>query len=138
MVTAIIMFPGATPWNVADLDRDEKTPVRVWNADKGEFLDAGKPVAAVDRLTVFGVTPELNRPTVMGASNHLDLLISDLTSLSWDETTGLLKGQFAGANRKSATAYVHVPDGWSLKSGSVGKSKISASKSNASIVEIPG
>ena len=132
----VVMFPGSSAWSLGDLDREEESPVKVWRSENAEFLDAAKQVPASDHLTVLGVTPELNRPTIMGASIRLDLLLSDLLSLSWDENGGVLKGQFAGSNRKATTAYVFVPAGWSFKSGSAGKNKISTSKGN-SIIEIP-
>ncbi|MBI5091581.1 MAG: hypothetical protein HZB26_03955 [Candidatus Hydrogenedentes bacterium] len=134
---AVVAFPGAGAWNVNEMDRDEKQPVKVWRADSGEFVDtADKSVPASDRLTIYGVTPEATHPVIMGASSRIDLLFADLVSLTWDERGGTLKGQFAGSNRKPGTAYVYVPAGWSLKSGSAGKTKLTLSDGK-SVIAIP-
>jgi len=133
---AIALFPGSSPLNIADMERDAKTAVRVWRADNGEFLDASKPIAAADRFTLLGVTPESDRPTVLGAGPRIDLLNAELGAVTWNEGSGTLKGEFAGNNTKAATAYAFAPSGWSFKSGFAGKTKLSAPKGN-SIVEIP-
>jgi hypothetical protein len=123
---SVVMFPGAGAWTPADLTRDAEGDAYVWRAADGELVDPAKgPVPASQRFAVYGVTPKSPRPALMGASAGLGLLLDDVRSLSWNETTGMLSGVFEGNNRERATAYVSLPEGWSFKSGKAGDASIS-------------
>ena len=122
---AVVTFPGAPAWAIAQIDLEEGQETRVWRAKDGTFLDPQQPsLPAAGELTVYGVTPELGRPVLMGASQGAGLLLDDLNHLAWEENagkkTGVLHGTFKGSNRKAAQAYVAIPAGWSFKSGKAG------------------
>ena len=115
---SLVAFPGARPWKQDDLGLDVQGEVQVWRAADGQFVEAAKgPVTPDNALTVYGITPKPAHPVLMGASAGIDLLLDDTKSLSWDDQKGLLSGAFAGSNADRATAYVAVPDGWTLESG---------------------
>ena len=45
--------------------------------------------------------------------------MNDVKDLIWDAQKGILTGVFKGTNTTPATAYVAVPEGWSLEMGKV-------------------
>jgi len=123
---SLLAFPGARPWRLEDLSLDNQGDVQVWRAADGQFVDAAKgPVTPDNALTVYGITPKPAHPVLMGASTGIDLLLDDMKSLAWDEQKGLLSGAFAGGNTDRATAYVAVPEGWTLESGRVSDQPVS-------------
>jgi len=54
-----------------------------------------------------------------GAKATGRLLLNDVKDLIWDAQKGILTGVFKGTNTTPATAYVAVPEGWSLEMGKV-------------------
>jgi len=126
---AVVMFPGAPAWDLANLDLEEGRDIRVWKPSDGSFLPPSQqslPAAAA--LTVYGIAPASDRPVLLGATHGLALLLDDLNHLAWEENpakkTGLLHGTFKGGNRKAALAYVAIPPEWSLRSGKAGGTSI--------------
>ncbi len=125
---SVLMFPGAGAWKLADLALDGQEENLVWRASDGGIVDASAPVPAATSFTVYGVTPKLAHPVLMGASSGLALMLNDLKSLSWNESGSTLSGVFEGSSREKATAYVYVPDGWTLKSGKAGSAAVKKDK----------
>jgi hypothetical protein len=127
-------FPGAQPWKFADLNLGEPAGFVVWRASDGQSVDASAAVSPASAFSLYGVTPKPTHPVLMGASTRADLSLGDLKSLAWDEKKGVLSGAFSGAAAESATAYVAVPDGWSLVSGKANDQSVSK-KGTAGVVE---
>lgn len=121
---SIVQFPGAQPLKAADIEKDGDGAVQVWSASDGQLLDSAAGIPAVDKLTVYGVSPVLPRPMLLGASMGMELLLDDLKSVTWNEEKGILSGIFRGSNREAATAYVTLPQGWVIKSGKAGDTSI--------------
>ena len=133
---SVVVFPGAGTWSLGDLLAESKDEPMVWKQADGtvvELKDGAVP--AVDAFAVYGVTPKIAHPILMGASSGLGLMLNDLINLNWKEDTSVLSGAFAGGNRARATAYVLVPEGWSLKSGKAGDTAIK--KGTGARIEFP-
>ncbi|NIA12765.1 MAG: hypothetical protein GWP08_01700 [Nitrospiraceae bacterium] len=117
---AVVSFPGARPWGRTEVEARGGRDVRVWRADNGAFLAAEEKTApASDTITIYGAAPQSDHPILLGASGGLDLLLGDLKHVTWTPGSGggTLTGLFQGRHLKSATAYVAIPPGWTLKSG---------------------
>jgi hypothetical protein len=116
---ALLAFPGGRAWTLSDLNVEGEA--LVWRASDGQFVDTAKgPVSPENAMASYGVTPKPTRPILLGASGGPDLLLSDLKALTWDDSKGVLSGAFAGRNTDRATAYVYIPEGWTLDSGRAG------------------
>jgi len=119
--SCVAAFPGAGAIDLGQLEVKPGEQVRVWSAADGCFVDLGGPVVAKndDGMSVFGVTPTRDYPALLGASYGLSLLLNDVRDLIWDAQNGILTGVFQGSNSRPATAYVAVPEGWTLEGGRV-------------------
>lgn len=123
---SIIAFAGSRAWSPKAIELDQEAKIWLWRAADGQAVDMNATeVPAVDGLTLYGVSPVLPRPALMGASNGFDLLLGDLKNIAWNEEKGILSGSFLGHNREQATAFVAVPAGWALESGKAGDSPVS-------------
>jgi len=123
---SIIAFAGSRAWSPKAIELDQEAKFWLWRAADGQAMDMNAPeIPAVDRLTLYGVSPVLPRPALMGASNGFDLLLGDLKSIAWNEEKGILSGSFLGHNREQAMAFVAIPPGWALESGKAGDSPVS-------------
>jgi len=122
---AVVAFLGAEAWNQDDLVADSEGPVIVWRGSNGDFVDAqNRAVPAAQGLEVHGLTPDLNRPTFMGASGGLALHLDQLRGLTWNERDGVLRGRIAGPAEPGAVAHVAVPEPWVFKGGTVGSKRL--------------
>lgn len=123
----VVMFPNAPSWTLDDLEIDGEEPVNVWDTKDGGFVDLEQgAVQSPDRLTLYGVVPDLARPMLLGASGSTTALLDDVKALTWDEDEMMLSGSFRSGNSARAIAYVHIPKGWAYKSGKVGDATIRA------------
>ncbi|HNR30306.1 MAG TPA: hypothetical protein PKI11_05415 [Candidatus Hydrogenedentes bacterium] len=118
---AVLAFPGAPAWTLADLDVADSGPVAIWRAADGSLISTETdPVPAAQQLTLHGVTPVCPHPSFMGASGDLALFLKDVAGLSWDERKGVLRGRIGRSFEGPATAYVSVPQGWAFRGGRAG------------------
>jgi len=126
---AVVMFPEAPSWGLSDLTLETDKPVLVWRTTDGQTVDVSQDkVSASSGLTIYGVRPARPRPMLLGASGSPTCLLDDVKGLKWDAEEQLLSGGFRGHNHEPATAYVHIPQGWALKSGEVGGVRVRAKK----------
>lgn len=117
----IVAFPGAPAWTLADLDLTEDTPLAIWRAADGAFVPKEQgAIGAAQQLTIYGATPLSDRPSFMGANGDVALFLRNIGNLNWDAQKMTLSGRLDGAFGGTATAYVHVPAGWALRSGKAG------------------
>lgn len=135
---AIVLFPGAKPLETAKVEREAGVESVLWNAENGAHVaPEAKSITCSDKLTMYGLTRIMDRPTLMGASGDLRLMLDDLTGLTWKEEKGkgVLAGTFKG-NNSDSTAYVSVPAGWKVKSAQVGGQNLRA-KDGQNLVAFP-
>ncbi len=114
---AVLAFPGAPAWNVADLRMEQDWNVVLWRPEDGAYDTAPHPEA--QKLEIHGVTPALDRPSLLGASCGLALHLDRVRELSWDANSNTLRGILAGPPEADGAVYIAVPDAWSLVSGVV-------------------
>jgi len=118
--SSVVAFPGAGSLDLAQVEVEPGEQVRIWSAADGQFVDLTQPTVPLqETVTVFGVSPACDYPALLGASYGFSLLLNDVKDLIWDAQKGILTGVFQGSNTSSATAYVAVPEGWSLETGKV-------------------
>ncbi len=114
---SVIAFPGAAEWGMSDLEIDGDALTRIWRVNKGQFEDLGQgPVPMTDTLAVFGVSPILSCPSLLGANTGLALLLDNLNTITWDEQKARLYGSFRGKSQQSHTLFFAVPKPWTLRS----------------------
>lgn len=117
----IVAFPGAPAWTLSDLDLTDNTPLAIWRAADGAFIPKEQgAIAAAEQFTIHGAMPMNNRPSFMGASGDVGLFLRNIGNLNWDAQKMTLSGRLDGTFGGTATAYVHVPAGWALRSGKAG------------------
>ncbi len=119
--SALITFPGASPWPVQDISLDGGAPVLVWRAEDGATMQSSGVLPTSDSLTVYGTTADQSRPILVGALHNNGRPVTDrVDDLEWDENAHTLSGVLTGLPEQDATAYVYVPDAWGLVSSSIG------------------
>jgi len=120
---SVVAFSGADTWSVDALELAEHAQIRVWHASSGKLLETpANTVPGSSRFEVYGVTPIDGRPVFMGSSNPLSLSLDRIQALDWHPGNGRLSGRFETAS--AARAYVYVPSGWTLKSGTADGRKV--------------
>ncbi len=128
---SVVAFPGAPAWSMADLALDKPSDTIVWHASDGQNVDTANAVSNGNDLAVYGISPKPAHPALLGASDGPRLLLDDLKSVTWKEDKGVLTATFQGSNRNRATAYVEIPEGWTLKAGKVGDAAVSKKDTGA-------
>ncbi|MFO7775777.1 MAG: hypothetical protein R6W89_08275 [Candidatus Hydrogenedentota bacterium] len=119
--SALITFPGASPWPVQHISLDGGAPVLVWRAEDGAAIQSSGVLPSSDALTVYGATTDQSRPILVGAlHNNGRPAANRVDGLEWDESSRTLSGVLTGPGSQDATAYVYVPDAWGLISSSIG------------------
>lgn len=118
---AVLVFPGAAAWKLADLDIQDNGPVALWRPSDGIVVSTeAEPIPAATQLTVYGITPVQQRPVFMGAHGDLGLFLRDVAGLAWDEQKSVLRGCIGCNFEGTITAYVSVPAGWAFRGGRAG------------------
>ena len=134
--SSIVAFPGARSLDTAQIEVEPGQQVRIWSAADGQFVDSTQPILPLaETISVFGVTPSSEYPALLGASYGFSLLLNDVKDLIWDPQKGILTGVFQGSNPSSATAYVAVPDGWTLENGKIEGAPLK--KGNTNCIQFP-
>jgi len=115
--TAVLAFPGADPWGIADVDIPggaNGAALRLWD---GKLIDlsAGQAPAA-DAYEVYVVAVAGGNPAVLGAWSRDGVPLSKPSNASWAAAEGRLSGSFPPAGSSGAFAAVSVPAPWVLKS----------------------
>ena len=118
--SALITFPGASPWPVQHISLDDGAPVLVWRAEDGATMQSSGVLPSSDALTVYGATVDQSRPILVGALNNNGRPGANrVNGLEWDDASRTLSGVVTGPPGQDATAYVYVPDAWGLVSSSI-------------------
>jgi len=133
---SVIAFPGAPAWKLADLLLEKTDEKMVWHATDGKDEDPGNAISNGNDLTVYGVSAKPGYPALLGASAGPCLLFDDLKQVAWKDDKNILTALFEGKNKVKATAYIEIPEGYTLKSGKVGETPV-ARKNTGSRLALP-
>jgi len=133
---SVIAFPGAPPWKLADLLLEKTDGKIVWHAADGKDEAPDIAISNGNDLAVYGVSSKPAFPALLGASTGPCLLFDDLKQVAWKDDKNILTALFEGKNKVKATAYVEIPEGYTLKSGKVGETPI-AKKNSGSRLALP-
>ncbi len=112
---AVIAFPGARAWNLADLRFDAADPLKIWRPEDGSLVDVNGTIVPADRgISVIGVSPHQDRPHLLGTSTGLALHLDRVKDLYWNETKSTLSGVIEGPIEDKGVAYIAVPEPWKM------------------------
>ncbi|MBI1319356.1 MAG: hypothetical protein GC168_10490 [Candidatus Hydrogenedens sp.] len=127
---SLLAFSGAPVWDSSDVYIGRGRDLRLWDTQRGQFVDGSGPVPAGEGLRLFGASDVVDRPWFIAASDDSFQSLPSVKSLQWDGASNVLRGTLGEGVTGDTAVRIHVPQGWKLDSAKAGGKNVRGSEEN--------